>query len=159
MSRTLFEHLDLSRGVLMSRIMTLVVASACVLAAFASLGHTQAVSPLPSPGASVAPTPPKTVAAPARIDLAHYTISNPVVSFDHAKHGAANVACATCHHKRKDGKVFVQCSNCHQNEAVNNVRSSKDAFHKRCKGCHDKKKSLEPPTKCSECHAVVRERR
>ena len=70
------------------------------------------------------------------------------VTFKHDTHKAQS--CKTCHHKEKDGKIGVACSECHKAKKENDVPKAKDAFHGTCKSCH--KKMKKGPTKCKECH-------
>jgi len=116
----------------------------------ASTASPAAATPAPqqsSPSAAGTSVP-----APKNVDLTHYKGSKAVVKFDHANHGAQQIACATCHHKPKDGKAYVRCSDCHQREAVDTIPAFKDAFHQRCKGCHVTKNDPRAPVQCAKCH-------
>lgn len=70
------------------------------------------------------------------------------VTFKHDTH--ASKACTTCHHKEKDGKANVKCSECHKAKEEAGVPKAKDAFHNKCMACHKAEKK--GPSKCNECH-------
>lgn len=91
------------------------------------------------------------LAAPAdKIDLSKYKGTKSAVQFPHKAHVDGKIACATCHHKAKDGKKEVACGECHKKDADGATPGLKDAFHKQCKDCHAK--GAKGPTKCAECH-------
>jgi hypothetical protein len=98
-----------------------------------------------------------TGSVPLKIDLSYYRGSKAVVNFAHLpSHAGPDKSCAACHHKPKDNKATVKCSECHKQETQNNVPDFKTAFHNRCKTCHTQILSQQPstaaPTKCNECH-------
>ncbi len=70
------------------------------------------------------------------------------VTFKHEIHKSQS--CKTCHHKEKDGKIGVACSECHKAKVENDVPKAKKAFHDKCIACHKKEKK--GPSKCKECH-------
>ncbi|BDQ35576.1 cytochrome c3 family protein [Pseudodesulfovibrio portus] len=85
---------------------------------------------------------------------------NPV-TFPHAKHDAAGVECATCHHTW-DSKSDVQsCSTagCHDQPGKKGETAYYSAFHAKnadnsCLGCHKimKKEGKVVPVSCKDCH-------
>lgn len=88
--------------------------------------------------------------------------SKTLVEFSHAKHGAANVECATCHHTW-DGKSKVQsCAapGCHDQPGKKGETAFYSAFHAKkaensCLGCHKiakKAGKANVPVSCKSCH-------
>ncbi len=66
------------------------------------------------------------------------------VKMSHSIHGDAQVACSTCHHKKKNDERIKKCSYCHQG------LDGAKLFHKFCIQCH--KNSAKGPVRCNECH-------
>ena len=77
------------------------------------------------------------------------------VSFPHAKHQAANIACVKCHHTTRGAEAAKPCAGCHLKPAQAGQPDLKAAFHgKGCIGCHKAENAAHAgvPTKCGECH-------
>lgn len=76
------------------------------------------------------------------------------VTFDHAKHSAAKIECATCHHNAAKGEF--KCGTCHGLDAKDKTPSMKEAMHGKEKGvcypCHVKPDAAQKK-KCADCHA------
>lgn len=86
--------------------------------------------------------------------------------FNHAKHTALGLECATCHHDGKHQPLneaaiaglanadTLHCATCH-NEKFANAKLQKpmDVFHGRCKTCHTAGvNGKKGPTACTACH-------
>lgn len=85
-----------------------------------------------------------------------------MVDFSHAKHEAAKVECATCHHTW-DGKSDVQscaAAGCHDQPGKKGENAYYTAFHfkksdQSCLGCHKMKRkegNKKVPVSCKHCH-------
>ena len=89
----------------------------------------------------------------------------PPVSFRHAKHEAAKVACAACHHDYQDGRnrwrqgqPVRPCGACHKPVAEAGKPDLKTAYHRQCKDCHRRRQQEQRsagPVKCRECHRLL----
>jgi hypothetical protein len=87
--------------------------------------------------------------------------SKAMVEFSHARHGAADVQCVTCHHAW-DGKSGLQgCAapGCHDQPGKKGATAFYTAFHAKktdrsCLGCHKtlKKAGKAVPVSCGQCH-------
>lgn len=83
------------------------------------------------------------------------------VDFSHAKHGAAQVECATCHHTWDGQSDIKSCSSqgCHDQPGKKDANAFYSAFHSKktensCLGCHKivKKNGKPVPVSCADCH-------
>jgi hypothetical protein len=128
----------------MSRLFTVILFLCALL-----LGATKASAATQAPG-DLRLGPPEGIKA-----------SKALVQFSHARHGAADVQCATCHHTW-DGKSDVQsCAapGCHDQPGKKGETAFYAAFHAKgtdrsCVGCHKplKKAGKAVPMSCGQCH-------
>jgi hypothetical protein len=87
--------------------------------------------------------------------------SKALVAFSHARHGAADVQCVSCHHTW-DGKSDIRsCAapGCHDQPGKKGETAFYSAFHAKntersCVGCHKplKKAGKAVPVSCGQCH-------
>ncbi|MBG0789874.1 MAG: cytochrome c3 family protein [Desulfovibrionaceae bacterium] len=90
-----------------------------------------------------------------------YKVTKTPVDFSHAKHKAAEIECASCHHTW-DGKGEVKscaAAGCHDQPGKKGENTYYSAFHakddKSCLGCHKAKKkagNTVVPVSCKNCH-------
>lgn len=89
-------------------------------------------------------------------------VTKTAVDFSHAKHAAAKIDCANCHHTW-DGKGDVKgcaAEGCHDQPGKRGENAYYTAFHTRkseqsCLGCHKAKKKAGNkvvPVSCKDCH-------
>ncbi|WP_316901081.1 cytochrome c3 family protein [Pseudodesulfovibrio indicus] len=84
------------------------------------------------------------------------------VDFSHARHGAAQVDCVTCHHTWDGASAVQSCATpgCHDQPGKKGANAFYTAFHSKgadnsCLSCHKslKKEGKAVPVGCSQCHA------
>ena len=77
------------------------------------------------------------------------------VLFDHKEHASEDgygFDCTECHHMwENDGTKPGACTECHYDEAEDDMPKLSDAFHMQCIGCHEDDGTA--PVECSACHA------
>ena len=91
--------------------------------------------------------------------------SRPAPQFDHDLHQEAleEPGCGACHHIFDDEKgelVYSEdeesyCSDCHLENAQDDIPALREANHASCTACHRNLKKLKKkagPTTCGECH-------
>ncbi len=93
------------------------------------------------------------------------TKKRPTPAFDHTLHEDAleEPGCGACHHildETTNKLIYSEgdesnCSECHEQTAMDDTLALREANHASCTACHrDLKKSKKPagPTTCGECH-------
>jgi len=92
--------------------------------------------------------------------------------FDHQKHLAQGMKCATCHHDKDHNGLTaeaikamadtksLQCVSCHNKSFANpDLQKEKDVFHARCRECHKAGYNGKyGPKNCSACHIKERKK-
>jgi len=103
---------------------------------------------------------------PPATSLIHSPILRPTqkgpVTFSHARHERAKVACTSCHHDYqgrrnvwRQGQPVQKCEACHFAVPRAKRLDLKNAFHRQCKTCHGQRRAggrPAGPLKCAECH-------